>query len=380
MRSTRISSRISTRISTRSPARAFAALTFAAPLVVVASCSVAELDLTGKQCPCTSGYVCDVPSNTCVFALTRPDGGPLDDALVAPERNPAALLSVKSFAVVADWKTPNVVRWDFTIEGKAPDFKSYRLDVGARMTSFADNDFVSYGPIDRPELGVFDARGAKVAGPASLWTFSRANPNTKQFGRLTVVDRTNQQNVSVIASAQAASGASSKAALFDGITPATTPRPTGMFDFKNGAHVFNVDCATLPSPCVKKVELGGLAVALDASGPFTQADFDRAFLDLELEGTFAASSFDSVVAIEPGTGACTGGDCRWGYAGWTMSAAPNPGVTTLQVPLAKLNSAARGALTRPILEEKGFKVAVLAISGTWRDKANLRLLSAYIRW
>lgn len=356
--------------------RASSRLVFLATIVALAACSVAELDLTGKKCPCTSGYVCDLTTSTCVVGV--PDAAlPVDggaDVTTGP------LLTVKSLAAVPDWKTPGVVRWDFTIEGKAPDFKSYRLDVGAKSTSFAENDFVSYGPIDRPELGVFDARGRKVDGPLALWTFSRANANSKQFGRLTAVDRNDRSTVSAIAPAQTAAGASSKGTLFDGITPATNPRPAGLFDFKNGAHVFIVDCAALPTPCVKKVELGNLAVALDAGGPFTQADFDRAFLDLDFEGTFAATSFDSVVAIEPGTGSCTGGACRFGYEGWTMSAAPNPGITTLQVPLAKLENGVRGRLTRAILEENAFKVAVLAISGTWRDKANLRLLSAYIRW
>jgi hypothetical protein len=36
---------------------------------LVWGCSVPELDLTGKQCPCAAGYVCDVASNVCVAAL-----------------------------------------------------------------------------------------------------------------------------------------------------------------------------------------------------------------------------------------------------------------------------------------------------------------------
>ena len=34
------------------------------------ACSVGPLDLSGKQCPCVDGYVCDPTSNTCVRELT----------------------------------------------------------------------------------------------------------------------------------------------------------------------------------------------------------------------------------------------------------------------------------------------------------------------
>jgi hypothetical protein len=34
-------------------------------VLAVAACSVPDLELDGKQCPCTSGYTCDTPTNTC---------------------------------------------------------------------------------------------------------------------------------------------------------------------------------------------------------------------------------------------------------------------------------------------------------------------------
>jgi hypothetical protein len=361
----------------------FAAV-LAAPLALVFSCSVGELDLTGKECPCTSGYLCDVSSNTCVLGLPIAEAGGVldraipDDALVAPERNPAALLNVTN--LTPEWATPNVVRWNFTVDGNATDFKSYVVEVGATLAAFETNKVELYGALDRPELGAFDARGKKPIGPATVFTLTRATANTKPYARVTVVDRADQSNVTAITPVVVPPGASMRAKIFDGITAATTPRPAGEFDFKNGAHVFTVDCGATPSPCAKKVELGNLDIVLTAQGAFSQADFDRAFLDIDLQGNVGGSSFDSIVAIEPGNGGCSGTDCRWGFLGWTQSTAPDPGTTTLQVPLRKLGNSVRGPLTRAILEEKGFKVSVLAFSGTWKAGATLRLLAAHIRW
>jgi hypothetical protein len=355
-----------------------------APLVLALSCSVGDLDLTGKECPCTTGYFCDLPSNTCVLGLPTPEAGAFedraipDDALVAPERNPAALLNVTS--LTPEWTTPNVVRWNFDVEGNATDFKSYVVEVGASPAAFEMNKVEIYGALDRPELSLFDARGKKAIGPAPIFTLTRATANTKPYARVTVFDKAGQANVTAITPAIVPIAATKRAKIFDGTTAATNPRPPGEFDFKNGAHVLVVDCGLAPSPCAKKVELGALDIVLNAQDNFSQADFDRAFLDIDLQGNVGGSSFDSQVAIEPGNGSCSGADCRWSFTGWTQSTAPDPGTTTLQVPLRKLVNSVRGPLTRAIVEEKGFKVAVLAFSGTWKTGATLRLLSAHVRW
>jgi hypothetical protein len=41
-----------------------------------AACSVPDLDLTGKQCPCVAGWICDTDTNTCVEDPTAPDAPP----------------------------------------------------------------------------------------------------------------------------------------------------------------------------------------------------------------------------------------------------------------------------------------------------------------
>ena len=44
---------------------------------VLAACNLGEVDLTGKECPCAQGWVCDRSVNECVRALDAgPDAGP----------------------------------------------------------------------------------------------------------------------------------------------------------------------------------------------------------------------------------------------------------------------------------------------------------------
>lgn len=46
---------------------------------IAASCALDDVDLAGKHCPCSVGWVCDDAANVCVRSLVRPDGAmPID--------------------------------------------------------------------------------------------------------------------------------------------------------------------------------------------------------------------------------------------------------------------------------------------------------------
>jgi hypothetical protein len=49
-------------------------------LCALAACSVPDLDLTGKQCPCPTGYVCDTSRNMCERSLPS-DGRAIDSSI-----------------------------------------------------------------------------------------------------------------------------------------------------------------------------------------------------------------------------------------------------------------------------------------------------------
>ena len=47
---------------------------------IVASCAFDEVDLRGKQCPCSAGWVCEHATNVCLRSLARLDGATPTDA------------------------------------------------------------------------------------------------------------------------------------------------------------------------------------------------------------------------------------------------------------------------------------------------------------
>ena len=106
---------------------------FAGPLAVVASCAVDDLDVTGKKCPCISGYVCDVPSNTCVLGLRPKAAFPTSAPRPTRSSHRSAIHRRSSDVIRARSRlaTPNVVRWELKVEGKATDCKSYAVEVVA---------------------------------------------------------------------------------------------------------------------------------------------------------------------------------------------------------------------------------------------------------
>lgn len=53
-----------------------------ASVLVAAGCSVDAVDLEGKECPCATGYRCDLATYTCVRGPPPFDGGSIDDAAV----------------------------------------------------------------------------------------------------------------------------------------------------------------------------------------------------------------------------------------------------------------------------------------------------------
>jgi hypothetical protein len=115
-----------------------------------AACSVPDLELDGKQCPCVDGWVCDEPTNTCVRDPSGPDAppgtadGPLADAM--PGACPAGYMT----------------------RGSAPS--SYRVVDTLTLWLTAEQDCENDGT--GTHLVIFDdaaERDAVLAGLAGDW-------------------------------------------------------------------------------------------------------------------------------------------------------------------------------------------------------------------
>jgi hypothetical protein len=73
------------------------------------------------------------------------------------------------------WKTPNVIRWEWTVEGKASDWKSYTMSFGTNKDDILAGTAETLNKGQRPELNQFDTRGGKTVGPVSMWAVTEVN-------------------------------------------------------------------------------------------------------------------------------------------------------------------------------------------------------------
>jgi hypothetical protein len=347
--------------------------------VVIGACSVGDLDLAGRACPCADGYVCDVTVNRCVVELPV-DAAPPDAADAAPVQ---PLLVVKDLA--ATWVAPTTIRWDWTLTGAAADFRAYELVTGASAADLQNRVGVDVlTSNERPELAGFDLRGGLASGAVAMWTLTDVRTaGAKQVVQVNVTDVKGRASRSAAVAATSAARTTSQLVVFDGTTQRTVSPPDDVvFRSPPGGephYVFTTDCGGAKT-CAKRAELVSLALDLAPAGaPFTSAAFDRAVLELQIEGNVAATSFATSVALEPGDGTCTGGNgvCRYRFTGFTQSAAAR---RKIQIPLRELLSDA-GPLTFGILQAKGFLVDTLSLSAPdWKNGSTLLLYDARIRW
>jgi hypothetical protein len=355
----------------------------AVAFVLASACSVGDLDLSAKQCPCLANYVCDVPSNRCLLEAPL-DGAVIDDVMVPDAFDalaPAPLVLVSKLA--AAWSTPNSIRWEWKLDGTAADFRAYEIVTGSSADAIAKRVGVEVlTSHERPELGAFDARGGKTSGPIDMWTLTDVRAaGQKQFVQVTVTDVNGQASRSAVMSFTSAVGAPGKAIIFDG-TAQKTADPVAEFVFRSPAggephYQLVTDCGAAKT-CAKHGDLVSLALDVSPPGmPFSSTDFATAFLELQVDGNVAATSFDTTVGIELGANCPQGpGICRYRFPGWTQNATAR---TKLQVPLRELVNDV-GKLTYGILMGKNFIVDALGMSGTWKDGSIINLYDARIRW
>ena len=156
-------------------------------LAALAACSVPDLSLDGKQCPCTDGYTCDTPSNTC-HPTKMIDAPPPGSSCLGPE---AARLFTLDFNTTLQL-TPGAGTWAAT-GGQAKQTDAAAALAFAYSTSSTPSDYrvaATLIPGSGAGLGVAFrvALGQKTMyfcewkpGAAQLtlgWTNNGGNPTT----------------------------------------------------------------------------------------------------------------------------------------------------------------------------------------------------------
>ncbi len=387
------------------PARSLA-LAIAAAIVLVrgVACTVDDLSLEGKQCPCTTGYTCDLATNTCVVgldanALPTKDGDTTTDA-------PVGGFVVQRF--VATWRTSKSIRWDFDVSGDASEFAEYQLIVGATEDAVRRQDS-STGLFDRrinPELGSFGGRDPVAPGAvARAWTVTDKHPVGKTvFARLIVRDKQGRENASNVISADTRLESRALVLFGDQLLDGSAPTPVDLKRVANDCFNASAGCLQIGKVTCPAVDAGpdaaadaatscGFEIGLQSfekdvtANTLTQADFEGAFVEIGVRGGPAASpkpQSDLILSI--GAPACRigGQKCRFRWSnGWSFRPGPKE-FRLVQVPLGSLLLDTPGGPGQPLKYEdfaaNALRVEAITIDGTWAVGANIGLDQATIRW
>jgi hypothetical protein len=371
----------------------------ATAFVYTASCSVDDLDLTNKKCPCVGGYVCDVATNTCVTGASdaETDAEPFRDA-------PVGGFVVKSFGPT--WTTSRSVRWDWEVSGDAAQFSEYQIVVGATEDAVRrqDSTTTTFDRRINPELGSYGGRDVVPPGaPARGWTVTdRHNVARKVFARLIVRDKEGRENLSAIASADTTKEDNALEIFKDNIADGAAPFPNS-----NEMKRVTVDCLSgSTAGCLQygrdggvfcggggaktcTIEMGVTGYDNKAAAGMTEAQFAKAFLEVAVRGGTAAGAkphADVILGIGNETCKIDGITCRFRWvAGWSFR--PNQKEYRLiQVPLSVLRQDLDGGLGAgtPLefkhLTGNGMRIFSVTIDGEWNEGSNIGLDQLYVRW
>jgi hypothetical protein len=350
-----------------------------------AACSVDPLELTGKRCPCTSGFVCDTATDACV---PEGDAGALPadagDAGDAAARDAGGRIVV--FNLRSTWATGNGIRWDWQVLGDADQFDRYELVTGPRAEDVRarSSSTKRWDAATNPELGRFGGRGSDpTQRPFGMWTVTDGHGEGQTvFAQVIAYDRAGGTTVTEIPSETTTRPRATlvlyENAIADGGAPTPGATKVSTQNPFEGAQCLEqkVDCAGAAS-CAKSGGVLGMD-GKTASG-IDVTDFDRAYLELAIRGARLPGQF-SDVTLAIGADGC-GAPCRMRFSGVSFGPAPAEW-RGVQLPLRVLrrNDGTGAALNYAELGNRSYRVHGFLLSGTWADGTTVGLDQARIRW
>jgi hypothetical protein len=359
---------------------------FATAVAVVVACSVDALDLAGKQCPCTDGFVCDTTTNTCVTSLpiVTPDAGGGEPDVVVPKPDAAGAITVLNF--LQRWETANGVRWEWQAIGDPAKFKRYEIVTGPRaedVRARAQSTRV-YDPTTNPELGMFSGRSADAGVPATLWAVTDGHKqNEIVFAQVIAYDTNDVASASDIAQATTSNPRNAIGIYADA-------RPDGgVFVPSVGTKIVNdgtgydasfvehtVACQG-PPPCA--IETGVSSIdGLVGDAISSNTEFGVAFLELAVRGTNVPGEFIDVV-LYVGQDAC-GTACRMRFNGLSFGKQPGDW-RLLQIPLGRFRGEdGTGTAFNFNQLSNRKRIGAFLVGAESPDGAKISLDQARIRW
>lgn len=360
--------------------------TFVGSIVVagIVACSVEALDLAGKQCPCSEGFVCDTSTNTCVTSLPTPPppDADLPDNFVPPDASGA----ITVLELISTWQTANGIRWEWKAIGNPAKFARYEIITGPRAEDVRARaaSTKKFDPTTNPELATFLGRNLPDAGvPVSLWSVTDGHKeNEIVFAQVIAYDTDGVATTSDIASAQtkrprAELSIYAEARPDGGVfVPSTGTKIVQTNPYADASCIEHTVTCQGPSPC--PIETGVSSIDGVNGDVIQTTEFPNAFLELAVRGTNLPGKFVDVILFV-GADSC-GTPCRMRFNGLSFGKQVDEW-RLLQVPLNRLkaNDGSGGALNASQLNNRK-RIAAFLVSADQPDGVKVGLDQARIRW
>lgn len=337
-------------------------LVAAVSVALAIACSIAEVDLAHRACPCVdSTWAC--VDNTCVPAASI-------DASDVPDSGPPGAFVVKG--LTAEWATPETIRWRWTTQGNPSLFGEYTLVIGTSLDDVTNQRGAarSITKATNLELGVAVLPHSGFGDPVLSTSTTDLLPATTYYAQLRATDSSARVSISDVAFTTTPKDATKEMDLFGPSAPAwTLPcsfRQTcddggvggGCYlEYKSRCSA-DASCGAVDSTCYANLTAGGLAKQLDVVNAGT------AFLELLVNVSGWSPGFN-LLQIQVNATWFSFPYLTLGNDQWRL----------VQVPLNVLHPANDGGAFR----YDGI-VNQLQLGSTWTESSTVRIAQARIRY
>ena len=349
---------------------------------VMVGCSVGELDLLGKQCPCTEGWVCDEAHNSCIPAdgtgvggMAGSGGVGADGGMGGSGNVGAAAVTVSNLGIV--WTTPNSMRWSWDMEGTPDQLVGLEVVTGTSEQDVQDRTGSArvWAAADNPELGRYFLPATGGDEPVVATTTDEHQPSTLYHCQLTAIDTAGRRSVSALASGRTTDPPTSTIVIFADTDPPGYSLPGGIVRSDRnpyaGTHHYDFvqTCSGNETICyemLRRMEMG-----TDLSGISQGALSTTAYVEFALATEGPTPSYWTEIRLRTGTDA---DNQQWKYDGWSVRA---DGAYRLhQVPLRALTW--EGAPMSKTELDRGLHQ--FGVGGSWKDTGHVAFDEIRIHW
>ncbi len=170
-------------------------------LTLAAGCSVPNIDLEGRPCPCLGGWQCEAETQTCVRGAGENSGtaqgsstGGETSAESSTGTPPQAAFDIETFS--ADWSTPQSMHWTWELRGAEEDFRAFELWIATSADALEQGDVIIFDRDVNPELGRFSLANTNGVDLVVGTITDELLPGTEYWGQLHVLDTAGGRTVS----------------------------------------------------------------------------------------------------------------------------------------------------------------------------------------